>query len=73
VSGGRDRFEDASPTVQVVSIGILRGLGDTRTPLIANLIGYWLFALPLSLFLGFRIGPGPRGSGGGSWAGSSSW
>ena len=47
--------------LQVVSIGILRGVGDTRTPLVVNLIGYWLFALPLSLFLAFRLGLGPRG------------
>ena len=47
--------------VQVVSIGILRGLGDTRTPLVVNLIGYWGFALPLSLFLCYRMGLGPRG------------
>ena len=26
-----------------------------------NLIGYWAFALPLSLFLAFRMGLGPRG------------
>jgi MATE family multidrug resistance protein len=47
--------------LQVVSIGILRGFGDTRTPLVVNLIGYWLFSLPLSLLLGFRLGLGPRG------------
>ncbi|MFI5371149.1 MAG: MATE family efflux transporter [Candidatus Eisenbacteria bacterium] len=47
--------------LQVVSIGILRGVGDTRTPLVVNLIGYWAFALPLSLFLAFRLGLGPRG------------
>jgi MATE family multidrug resistance protein len=47
--------------LQVVSIGVLRGLGDTRTPMVVNLIGYWLFALPLSLVLAFRLGLGPRG------------
>src|SRR4030095_4898642 len=47
--------------VQVVSIGVLRGLGDTRTPLIVNVVGFWLFALPLSLWLGFSAGWGPRG------------
>ncbi len=47
--------------LQVVSIGVLRGFGDTRTPMFVNLIGYWLFALPLSLVLGFRLGLGPRG------------
>jgi multidrug resistance protein, MATE family len=47
--------------LQVVSIGVLRGLGDTRTPMVVNLIGYWLFALPLSLVLAYRFGLGPRG------------
>jgi MATE family multidrug resistance protein len=45
----------------VVSIGVLRGVGDTRTPLIVNLVGYWLFALPIGVGLGFRMGYGPRG------------
>ena len=47
--------------IQVVSIGVLRGVGDTRTPLIVSLIGYWLIALPISLWLGFRAGWGPQG------------
>ena len=47
--------------LQVVSIGVLRGVGDTRTPLIVNLIGYWGFALPLSLWFAFHLGWGPRG------------
>jgi MATE family multidrug resistance protein len=47
--------------LQVVSIGILRGVGDTRTPLIVNLLGFWLIGLPVSLWLGFRLDYGPRG------------
>lgn len=47
--------------IQVVSIGVLRGVGDTRTPLIVNLIGYWLVALPIALGLGLGLGYGPRG------------
>ena len=47
--------------LQVVSIGVLRGTGDTRTPLIVNLIGYWFIALPISLWLGVSAGYGPRG------------
>ncbi|HYM82238.1 MAG TPA: MATE family efflux transporter [Candidatus Limnocylindria bacterium] len=46
---------------QVVSIGVLRGVGDTRTPLLVNLLGYWAFAFPLGLWLGFGIGWGPQG------------
>jgi MATE family multidrug resistance protein len=47
--------------LQVVSIGVLRGVGDTRTPMIVNAIGYWACALPLSLWLAFGLGLGPRG------------
>jgi len=47
--------------LQVVSIGVLRGTGDTRTPLIVSLIGYWVIALPISLWLGLSAGYGPRG------------
>jgi MATE family multidrug resistance protein len=39
--------------VQGVSTGILRGLGDTRTPMIANLLGHWVFGLPLGYALCF--------------------
>ncbi len=47
--------------IQVVSIGVVRGSGDTRTPLVVSLIGYWGLALPISLWLGFRAGWGPKG------------
>ena len=33
--------------LQVCSFGILRGLGDTRKPMIANVVGYWLGGLHL--------------------------
>jgi MATE family multidrug resistance protein len=46
---------------QVVSIGALRGTGDTRTPMIVNLVGYWLVGLPLSLWLGRGLDLGPVG------------
>jgi MATE family multidrug resistance protein len=47
--------------IQVTSIGILRGLGDTRTPMIAAIAGYWVLGLPVSLWLGFTLGRGPVG------------
>ncbi len=47
--------------LQVVSAGILRGAGDTRAPLVVNLLGFWLIGLPTSLVLGFRLGFGPQG------------
>ncbi len=46
---------------QVAAIGILRGVGDTRAPVIANVIGYWALGLPLSLWLAFGLGLGPPG------------
>jgi MATE family multidrug resistance protein len=47
--------------VQVVSAGALRGAGDTRAPLVANLLGFWLVGIPVSLLLGFRAGLGVVG------------
>ncbi len=46
---------------QVVAGGVLRGLGDTRAPMIANLLGYWLVGIPVSFYLGFEVGLGPVG------------
>jgi multidrug resistance protein, MATE family len=46
---------------QVVSIGILRGTGDTRTPLVVNVVGYWLIGLPLAAYLGLGTTLGPQG------------
>jgi MATE family multidrug resistance protein len=39
---------------QVVSTGALRGLGDTRTPFWANVVGYWILGLPFGALLCFR-------------------
>ena len=46
---------------QVVSIGVLRGTGDTRTPMLVNILGYWVIALPLSAWLGLHTKAGPAG------------
>ncbi|MGC2697756.1 MAG: MATE family efflux transporter [Candidatus Angelobacter sp.] len=40
--------------VQVVATGALRGAGNTRVPMLANLFGYWAVGLPLGAFLCFR-------------------
>jgi MATE family multidrug resistance protein len=39
--------------IQTVSTGALRGLGETRVPMLANLVGYWVLGLPLGLSLCF--------------------
>jgi MATE family multidrug resistance protein len=46
---------------QVVSSGVLRGLGDTRVPMILNVLGFWFLGVPVSLGLGFALGLGPVG------------
>jgi MATE family multidrug resistance protein len=47
--------------IQGVSSGILRGAGDTRIPMLANLAGYSLVALPLGAWLCFTRGIGAPG------------
>jgi multidrug resistance protein, MATE family len=41
--------------IQTVSTGALRGLGETRVPMIANLVGYWVMGLPLGFILCFVL------------------
>src|SRR5215467_1223385 len=47
--------------LQVVTTGALRGAGDTKTPMLANGIAYWLIGIPLGSFLCFRLGWGAQG------------
>lgn len=47
--------------LQVTATGILRGLGETRRPMLASLIGYWLIGLPLGYALCFHFGHGVVG------------
>ncbi len=47
--------------LQGVATGALRGLGDTRTPMLLNLAGHWLIGLPVGCLLCFRIGWGVVG------------
>lgn len=46
---------------QVVAFGVLRGAGDTRVPMLANLVGYYVIGLPLGWYLAHFAGYGPRG------------
>ncbi|MEP7327219.1 MAG: MATE family efflux transporter, partial [Gemmatimonadota bacterium] len=47
--------------LQAVAAGILRGVGDTRVPMLINVFGFWCCGMPVSVYLGFRAGWGPRG------------
>jgi MATE family, multidrug efflux pump len=52
---------------QVMALGMLRGVQDTRVPMIMAIISYWLIGLPVSYVLGFTAGLG----GVGIWLGLS--
>lgn len=47
--------------VQATAAGALRGLKDTRLPLLFAALGYWGLSLPIGLGLGFSLGLGPIG------------
>jgi MATE family multidrug resistance protein len=51
--------------IQAVATGALRGLGDTRTPLFAHVICYWIIGFPIGWWLAFEKGWGAQGL----WAG----
>jgi len=44
--------------LQVVTTGVMRGLGDTRTPMLCHLLGLWGLGLPLGWALAFPAGLG---------------
>jgi MATE family multidrug resistance protein len=46
---------------QSVATGVLRGVGDTRTPVVVNVIGHWVLGLPVGWALCFRYGWGVAG------------
>ncbi|MCX7645522.1 MAG: MATE family efflux transporter [Rhodobacteraceae bacterium] len=50
---------------QVMALGLLRGVQDTRVPMIHASVSYWLVGIPASYLLGFTLGWG----GPGIWAG----
>ena len=47
--------------IQGVITGTLRGIGDTRTPMVVNLVAHWLLGLPIGYLLCFVIGWGVYG------------
>lgn len=46
---------------QAIGAGMLRGLQDTRMPMVYALIGYWGVGMPMSAFLAFKAGFGGVG------------
>lgn len=47
--------------LQAVTTGALRGLGDTRTPAVCNLVAHWLIGLPIGIWLAFSANMEVRG------------
>jgi multidrug resistance protein, MATE family len=50
-----------SDGLQVVASSTLRGIGDTRAPMLINLFGFWGLGLPVGLVLAFPAGMEARG------------
>lgn len=49
--------------LQAMTAGALRGLGDTRNPMLIAILGYWICGLPTSYFFGFVL----------DWKGEGIW
>jgi MATE family multidrug resistance protein len=50
-----------SDGIQAVALGALRGAGDTRVGLLANLVGYYFLGLPVAYYWGVARGGGVIG------------
>lgn len=50
-----------SDGLQVSGAGALRGLKDTKIPMVVNLTAYWVIGLPLGYYLAMKLGYGARG------------
>jgi len=50
-----------SDGLQVGGFGALRGLKDTRIPMVVNFISYWLIGFPVGYYLGIIKNVGPEG------------
>ena len=46
---------------QVIALGQLRGLQDTKVPMVLAAISYWVIGLPIGYVLAFPLGMGPHG------------
>jgi MATE family multidrug resistance protein len=50
-----------SDGLQVSGYGALRGLKDTKVPMVVNLIAYWMIGIPTAYLLGFTYNFGAPG------------
>jgi MATE family multidrug resistance protein len=72
-SSDHEVIEAAVPLIRIAALfqifdgtqsamsGALRGAGDTRIPMVANLVAYWIVGLPVAEFLAFHTKLGPAG------------
>jgi MATE family multidrug resistance protein len=58
ILAGIFQFSDG---IQVVSNGALRGLKDTRMPMLITIFAYWVVGMPVGAWLAFGAGQGVRG------------
>jgi MATE family multidrug resistance protein len=47
--------------MQVIALGLLRGVQDTKVPMVLAAISYWLIGIPVSYVLAFPLGMGAVG------------
>lgn len=47
--------------LQAIALGLLRGVQDTRAPMLIAVVAYWAVGLPVAWLAGFRLGLGPQG------------
>jgi MATE family multidrug resistance protein len=48
-------FFQLSDGIQCVSLGILRGIEDTKIPTVITIISYWIIGIPVGYFLAFNF------------------
>ncbi len=51
----------AVDALQVMALGLLRGVQDTAVPMVMAVVSYWIIGLPCSYVLAFTLGMGPVG------------
>jgi MATE family multidrug resistance protein len=54
-------FFQISDGVQVVGLGVLRGMEDVKVPTLVTFFAYWALGLPLGYLLAFKLGFGESG------------